>query len=200
MATPPRIGSRGGRRAGWLIVVWLGATLAAAAATAAERDAGLAQLVGIWQLDHRVSEDPRRLLHQEEAPPRDPRGRSKEPPPQSFAERVKMVTDGGDVLTLAYHAPTLTITDWNDAVITFEVDGKSRPVERQGMRVEVEAGWKGGDRLIVKTVGAPGGWIRETYELGGRGDKLFVTVELQRQGAKYPLTFKRLYNKAGAGR
>jgi hypothetical protein len=201
MRPTPRPGACRHAWAAGLALIWLAASLSPAAAGSADRDAGLVRLVGVWQLDVRVSEDPRRLLHRQQAPPRDPHLRGKagrEPAPQSFDERVKMVTEGADVLTIAYHALTLTITDWNDAVRTLEVDGKSRSVERQGVRVDVEAGWKGSDRLIVTSAGAPGGWIRETYELGGRGELLFVTVELQRLGLKEPLTFRRLYNKTGA--
>lgn len=170
-------------------------TLAPASAEAADREAGLARLVGVWQIDQQVSEDPHRILRQADRRYVPRQGKEKARP--AFGQRATMVTDGTNVLTIAYGEGEVTLTDWNDAIQTLHVDGKRWPAERGGIAVEVEAGWKSSDRLVVKTTGAPGGWIRESYELGERGDKLFVTVELQRKGSKFPFTFKRLYHRAG---
>lgn len=165
-------------------------------ASAGDRESGLARLVGVWQIDQRVSDDPQRLLRQADrgSVPR----QGKEKPRSEFGERVSMVTEGANVLTIAYAEGVATLTDWHDAVQTLQVDGKRRSAERGGNAVEVEAGWKSSDRLVVKTTGVPGGWIRETYELGERGDKLFVTVELQRKGSRFPFAFDRLYHRAVA--
>jgi len=106
-----------------------------------------------------------------------------------------MVTYGSNVVTIAYREGELSLTDWNDAVQTFRVDGKKRPAKRQEFDVSVKSEWKSSDRLVVRTEGAPGGWVRETYELGERGDKLFVLVELQRPGSKSTFSFTRLYHR-----
>ena len=114
-----------------------------------------------------------------------------------FETRAKMVVEGSNVLTIAHREGEVSFTDWNDVVQTLRVDGRKWPAERGGFAVTVEAEWKSSDRLVVRTTGVPGGWILETYELGERGDKLFVRVELQRPGSKTRFTFNRLYNRAG---
>ena len=179
---------RGVALAAALIVV----SLLPTPATGGDREAGLRALAGVWQLDQRISDDPHRRLREERGR-RPPRRGDKGPP--DFGPRIELVTKGSNVLTIAYTDGTLAITDWNDDVLELEVDGKKRSATRQGMPVELEAGWKSSDRLVVRTTGVPGGWIRETYELGQRGAKLFVTVELQRRGSKYPFVFERLYNR-----
>jgi hypothetical protein len=49
----------------------------------------------------------------------------------------------------------------------------------------------------VKTDGGDGKRI-EIYELGDRGDKLFVTVEIYRKGLKRPFSFDRVYHRVTA--
>ena len=171
-------------------------TVTAPLANAGGREAGLARLVGVWQLDQRVSDDPGRLLRPRGGGP-PPADRGEDRPRPDYRQRAAMVIEGANVLTFAYNEGELTITNWDDEVQVLVVNGKKRQAQRKGIDVQVEAGWKSSDRLVVKTTGAPGGWIRETYELGGRGEKLFVTVELQRQGSRWPLSFQRLYNRAG---
>jgi len=174
----------------------VGVLCAPPSASAGDRESGLARLVGVLQIDQRVSDDPQRLLRQVGRGSAPRQGREKGG--SEFGQRVSMVTEGANVLTITYLEGVVTLTDWRDAVQTLRVDGKRWPAERGGMSVEVEAGWKSSDRLVVKTTGTPGGWIRETYELGDRGDKLFVATELQRKGSRFPFTFDRLYHRAVA--
>ena len=190
---PRTLGGRGRRSclvACGMLASWM---LCAAPSPAADRDTGLARLTGVWQLDHRVSEDPERMLRQGGGFA--PRRRGQEAPQPHFGTRVKLVTQGSNVLTFTYRDRVVTVTNLHDVVRTLRVDGKKHAVTRGDLALEVEAGWKSSDRLVVKTTGAPGGWIRETFELGERGDKLFVTVELQRKGSKWPFVFERLYHR-----
>jgi len=180
--------------------------LAASPAPAADRGAGLARLAGVWQLDARVSDDPLRMVRSAEsrrpAPGRSERGRAEggrpEPGAEQLAERVTEVVAGANVLVIAWNDPRLTITTWDDRERTLVV---GRKVDEEGPRgpVRVTASWKGSDRLVVATEGDPAGRRLEIYELGGRGDQLFVTVELKVAGSKWPFSFERVYNRVAAG-
>ena len=173
--------------------------LVPAPSTAADRDSGLARMVGVWQLDSKVSEDPLRKLRAalRGAPP--PRRADAEERSAAaggeLEQRLLPLTRGVGVLTLSYSAPELTVTYWDDRQRVLRVDGKKAALEEEGRQVVVEAGWKGSDRLVVETRSGPGERRLEIWELGERGDKLFVTFELYRKGHRWPFRFERLYNR-----
>ena len=173
--------------------------LAPAGTSAGDKDAGLQALVGVWRLDSNVSEDPQRLLRK--ARGRSPgQGRSERDGGEdsrgaSLEDRVAELTAGAEVLTFAYQEELLTLTYWDDRERHFRIDGKKVSESRPAGSVQVQASWKSSDRLIVKTTGAPAGRVVEIFEMGSRGDKLFVTIELYRKGSKYPFSFECLYNR-----
>lgn len=173
-------------------------SLAPAAARAGDKEAGLQALVGVWRLDRNVSEDPKRMLRQARGrspgPGRSDRGGGENSPDPNLEERVDALTAGAEVLTFAYKDELLTLTYWDDRQRVFRVDGKKVAETRSAGSVEVQASWKSSDRLIVKT-GAPAGKEVEIFEMGERGDKLFVTVELYRKGSKDPFSFECLYQR-----
>ncbi|MCZ6727319.1 MAG: hypothetical protein O7A98_08175 [Acidobacteria bacterium] len=171
--------------------------LVPAEVVAGDKQAGLRALVGVWRLDRNVSEDPRRLLRQARRRSagrgRSDRGGGENSLDPSLEERVDALTAGAEVLTFAYRDELLTLIYWDDRQRVFRVDGKKVAETRPAGRVEVQASWKSSDRLIVKTTGGPAGKEVEIFEIGERGDKLFVTVELYRKGSKDPFSFESLY-------
>jgi hypothetical protein len=173
-------------------------------ALAADRDTGLARMVGVWQLDTRSSDDPLRALTRARltAPPplpSDRRGDEAERPAllDALQGRVEEVVRGDSVLTFTYASPNLQVTYWDDRRRAFTVDGRPEEVATEGGSVRQEVEWIGSDRLRVKTDGGDGKRI-EIYELGDRGDKLFVTVEIYRKGLKRPFSFDRVYHRVTA--
>jgi hypothetical protein len=184
--------------------------LQATPAVTADKAERLLALVGVWQLDSRVSEDPLRMLRQMEG--RSPgsgggrRGgagdRDAAEGDSSLArleERLGEFTSGEEVLTLASTDSQLTITYWDDHQRVLRVDGKKVEEMRADGAVSVKASWGSSDRLLVRTESSTVGKTLEIFELGDRGDKLFVTVELYPKGSKRPFSFQRLYNKLTSG-
>ncbi len=49
-----------------------------------------------------------------------------------------------------------------------------------------------------RPLGDPVGKVVEVFELGGRGEKLFVTVDLYQKGSSRRFSFQRLYNRIDA--
>lgn len=182
----------------------VGLLASAAPAAGGDRDVGLGRMVGVWQLDSRVSEDPLRMLQRARlaGPPSRPQRRggdeAEEPGALDLLERrVTAAVRGDSVLTFAYDAPNLRITDWDDHQRVLQVGGKATDVETDGGMARVAAAWKGSDRLVVTTEGAEGKRI-DVYELGDRGSTLFVTVELHRKGRQRPFSYDRVYHRVTA--
>jgi hypothetical protein len=194
-----------------LIAAFLAAlSLAAAPAPASDRAEGLARLAGVWQLDHRVSDDPIRMLRSAGVPPpgerpggrRSPEARREDERAEGVGlleERLEAFTEGIGVLTIAFEDPELSITYWDDRERVLVVNGKERDAEGPRGPVRVEADWGSSDRLVVKTHGDPAGKVVEVFEIGGRGEKLFVTVDLYRKGTKRRFSFQRLYYRLESG-
>jgi hypothetical protein len=180
--------------------------LIAAGAAAADRDTGLARLVGVWQLDSRVSDDPVRELQQASRAGPPPASRRGDRDAGEAAARLDLLerrvgeaVRGDEVLTFAYETPSLRIAYWDDHQRVLRVDGKPVDVDTEDGAAKAEAGWKASDRLVVKTEG-PSGRRVEIFELGDRGDHLFVTVEIYRKGFKQPFSYDRVYDRVTAGR
>jgi len=184
---------------GWLLLVALllpGLLLIGSSLQAAERDRA-AELVGVWRLDRQVSDDPERELSQARLRliPGDDAEASERL--EQLQRRLTVFLDRIEILTIAWAEPVFTFTYWDEQPRALTLGAKTVEQRPEGP-VEVKVSWKSSDRLVVKTGGLADGWTRESYELGGRGDKLFVTIELQRRGSKVPFSFERLYNRAPA--
>ncbi len=197
------------------LIVGVVLLLAAPPVAAGGKEEGLARMAGIWQLDTRASDDPRRTLDEarrdaearnsakgrtgRRRPEDAPRDREGAMVLDDLRERTKRWLDGGQVLTVDVDGHVVTITDWRDRQRSLQVDGKRVPVEIDGAPAVAEASWRSSDRLVVKTTGGPGGKSVEIYELGNRGQTLFLTVELEIKGWGQPFAFDRVYHRVESG-
>ena len=166
---------------------------------------------GTWQLDEELSDDPREKMREAM---RDRgggrgggfgrrgggRGGGFGGRGSSGGERgggpMRDLAQGAEQLTITHQEPSFRVVDAAERERLVSTDGEAHELTTPaGDLVELSAEWKRGDRLELVMERPERPKMTETYELVAEGTRLYVTIEIEGQGRRPSLEFRRVYDR-----